>query len=624
MSGSVSTLLSRVSADREQVKIQSSNIARSEVEGHTRKDSQYQVRNHDGIGGVKIGRITRHVNQTLQESIFRQNSLYHKEDVQKTYMEQISYMFGNKGEELSYVHDLGRFSSTLIEIIGNPDPAKKSDAVFNANVFASKVRQISDKVSEIRDLVDKDIHTSIQTVNQLCTEIAQYNDEIYTLSINNIDITSLEDERDLCIHKLSEELDVQVFLNGNNKLSVYTQTGDILVQNNLSYALGYSPTTSVSPGDILSPITNSAGVDITSEFRSDQSTGKIAGLITLRDTTLVEMQWRLDEFSRVVRDEANIIHNEGSAIGGPDTLTGTSRVPGMVMGTTLEDTTQTTGNGMLRIGVIDYDGTLLDYKDINLTTAGNTVDDLLDAINSTPYGTSDPEGTFTIDFANGIDGALQITSTAGHTIAITGVTGYDKPQMSLGNSFDPDTALGFSHFFGLNNLFTTHDFLYDNTSAQAEPGISNTLSIRADIRLNANALAIGRLTQEDPPSTARGSALGIRQSDILRDMQTKISQGPMHFRATGSMVSVVTSAVDYAERILSHTQMELDNVRSNAALKKSEYDKLSTTAHLESAVDPSAVMMEIYQLSIAQQITAKALQTVLSMEKELFSTLSGV
>ena len=397
----------------------------------------------------------------------------------------------------------------------------------------------------------------------------------------------------------------------DKKQYIYTNSGRALVQEFESYPLTCPASNVVVPGQVLSPVTQ-GGVDITAELTG----GKLSGLINLRDTFLPGIQDELDELARNVRDSINALHNEGTAIDGPTTLTGNTAVPGL--GTTLAGTTVISGAGTVRIGVVDSNGTLLDYKDVALTE-NMTVAGLLAAVTGAPYTTNDVNGDFTL--AQLPTGELQLTSTAGYSVTI-GASGPAKPMINLGAAYDANTALGFSHFFGMNDLFVTPGFLASNVP---QVGIANIFDLRPDIIHNQRFMAIGRLSnQVAPPPTNPGQALGIAQTDIALEIVNQLKGGNLQFSAVGSLTASMTNVIEYSERIISTAQLEINTVNTQATVNKNIYDELALRANDVSGVEPVNELMEIYTLSASQQVTSQALSIVLDTMKELYNTIGRV
>ncbi len=606
---SVSTLLSKIKFDRDQTRLTSANIARADVDGYTRKVAYAEkLLSNDTLTGIKQSQISRVIDRVLQKEIRNKNSDFGKTTVLNNYYKTIEQMLGSKGDDSSYVHTLNDFAVTVGQIASITDGNKKREAVQKAQKLCTQLNTIADQVNDLRFQVDQEIKTAITSFNSLMTTVQDLNRQIVSLEISRLDTTNLEDERDLAIHKMAELAGLKLYESDNNNISLALESGDIITTLSDTYPLSYTENTYLSPGDILSPVTTFTGLDITTSLTE----GKIAGLLNLRDTVLTDLQAEFDELTRVLRDTANALHNEGSALGGESTLTGLSYAPGIVG--PLAGATVISGQGTLRIGVTDLDGTLLDYKDIALTD-NMTITSLVATISGTVYANSNPTGDFTVTQL--ASGELQITSTAGKYVAI-GSADSPKATLSATSTYDNTQAYGFSHFFGLNNLFLTGNSVANSNS---QVGISNALSVNPVLVSNTNALSVGRLTSSTPAPTNAGLGITAGDATVALEIGDALTQGSLTFNAVGALNSAIISTTEYATRMMALTQSDIKTAKNNQTLDERVFNELTTLAQNKSAVDPSEEIMKIFELSTSQNLTSKALNIVQTMDKDLIDTL---
>ena len=111
-------------------------------------------------------------------------------------------------------------------------------------------------------------------------------------------------------------------------MQVYTTSGQTLVDNS-AHEVSYSTVSSVTGATTYSSTSSSGfsgitvnGVDITAQITS----GDIGALIGLRDTVLPAAQSQLDQLATQLADSLNAVHNTGTSLPPPSTLTGTAAV----------------------------------------------------------------------------------------------------------------------------------------------------------------------------------------------------------------------------------------------------------------------------------------------------------
>lgn len=619
----ISTLVSMIKTEKALSNISSTNISSANIEGYACKNADVLSLNTDGrLGGSTLSRIYNTIDPILQSQTRKENSIYSKQQVTDQFYQKLNLMFGSKGTQTSFVHNLGRFTSSMREITTNPDLTKKTQAVSDAVTFANQINDVVTTVKDLRGSTDQMLANAIDRINTLIQQITDINQKISSLSMSSggspitsgyVDVTSFENQRDNFVQELSGLVDINIFKTDENKYNIsLAGSGRTLVQGNYNYKLDYTVSTSVVPGQTLSPITY-LGVDITAEIAQ----GQVAGLIDMRDTVLVNAQQEFDELTRSIRDTVNALHNQGASLRGASTLAGTTSVPGL--GTQLLSTTPISGTGTVRIGVIDNLGTIKDYKDIALTD-GMTIGSLVSNITGTNYNVSSGTvaatgGDFT--FTQLSSGAIQIQSTANNTIVI-GAAGPVQPMLSLGSTYSASAGLGFSHFLGLNNFFVTGD---DLASSASQIGIANKLQVRPDIVSNSSYLAVGTLSNDVPVSQLPGGALGNRKTDIADQIQTQLSKGNISFLTAGQIPANTGDAQSYATQIMSMMQGDINQSSKDLKLYESIYTQLAALAAQKTSVDVSDELIKIYNISNSQQLASKALSLTLEMQKSVINII---
>lgn len=608
----VDVLMSKIRTDRQLTNIHSTNISNAEVTGYTRKSAETisQIVNGE-MGGVRLSAPSRSVDKVLQLESRRQNTYLNKTSTIDSYMQRIGMVMGTRGDQNSFSHDLGRFVNALNEVTGNISIAKKSEAVNLGVRFANNLQHATNTLNTYRGDIDNEIAVGVNSVNDLIGKIAERNKMIVEMLGRDTNTTNIEDERDVYIQELGAQLGVRVNQGSDKMVYIYTTSGTPLVQSYESYPLSYNQSNSITPGQTPLPGVTQNGLDITASITQ----GRLSGLFELRDSVLLDLQAEFDELTRVVRDTVNALHNEGGAINGQSTLTGTTTAPGLTG--PLNGSTIISGNGAVRLGVIDKNGTLIDYKDIPLT-ANMTVTSLLSDVNAAAYGFNNASGAFNLTQL--ASGELQLSTSQGNSVII-GAAGPTKPTLNLGSSYDATTALGFSHFFGLNNFFETPGALAITTP---QVGIANTLQVRADIVENQAYMALGRLNSDTPPLSGPGLGLGVRNTEVCADIASYLQNGPSQFNAAGLLAQSQTSSIEFSERIISVTQQLINDSNRQTTIAQKVYDELAMRANEISGVNTSDELMELYRIQSSIQITGQALAIYMKTIENLFRTIGNI
>ncbi len=590
---SITSILSVIKTQDGLANISSTNISNAERDGYMAKHAQViSLGSQGGLSGVTLSPIYNAIDPTIELQTRKENSTLSQNQVMHKFYEDISVMFGAKGTQSSFAHDLGRFITTVDGITANPDLSKKTEAMAFARSFATNISGVANKINDLCSSYDQMLNKAVKEVNELMKRITAFNETIAQLSISRdqsspalagyIDVTSLENDRAELVHQLAGFVDIDVFKTPDNTLTIATMgSGRTLVKGSYNYQLDYTPSTIVVPGQALSPITTDIGVDINAEITN----GQLGGLLRMRDQDLVKAQSEFDELTRVIRDTVNALHNQGAALMGGSTLTGTMSLPGLA-NAPFDGNTQISGTGTVRLGVIDNHGTIIDYKDVPLVN-GMTIATLMNAVGTQDY-----------------------TVSGGAVAAVGGV----QPMISLGNAYDPTTGLGFSHFFGLNNLFQTGTDLASSTS---QTGIANQLSIRPDLLVNSSHLSVGTLSDGTPIPTLLGGALGNRKTDIAQAIAHQLSQGNLQFLPAGDVQGIAIDAQNYSTQLISLLQNKANQAKYDLKSSQTTYNQVAALAADKSSVKVSEELIKMYNTNTSRQVATQALKYIFEMREAI-------
>ncbi len=620
---SITPILSVIKTQDGLANISSTNISNAERDGYVAKHAQViSLGSQGGLSGVTLSPIYNAIDPTIELQTRKENSTLSQNQVMHKFYEDISVMFGAKGTQSSFAHDLGRFIATVDGITANPDLSKKTEAMAFARSFAANISGVANKINDLRSSCDQMLDKAVKEVNELMKRITVFNETIAQFSISRdqsspamagyIDVTSLENDRAELVHQLAGFIDIDVFKTPDNTLTITTTgSGRTLVKGSYNYQLDYTPSTVVVPGQALSPITTDIGVDITTEITN----GQLGGLLRMRDQDLVKAQSEFDELTRVIRDTVNALHNQGAALMGGSTLTGTMSLPGLA-NAPFDGNTQISGTGTVRLGVIDNQGTIIDYKDVPLTN-GMTISTLMNAVGAQNYTVSGGAVAAvggSITFTQLPTGEMQLQSTDGHTIVI-GAVGGVQPMISLGNAYDPTMGLGFSHFFGLNNLFQTGT---DLASSASQTGIANQLSIRPDLLVNSSHLSVGTLSDGTPIPTLPGGALGNRKTDIAQAIAHQLSRGNLQFLPAGDVQGITIDAQNYSTQLISLLQNKANQAKYDLKSSQITYNQVAALAADKSSVKVSEELIKMYNTNTSRQVATQALKYIFEMREAIF------
>ncbi|MBI1326393.1 MAG: flagellar hook-associated protein FlgK [Alphaproteobacteria bacterium] len=503
------------------------NITNADKPGYSRKEYGARYLTTTGVGSVPIrGVYNGSINQFLVKSVVGDVSDMARARTVSNSLDYYAKRLGNTDSGYTIVGTMNMLFASLQRLSYTPENAPdKAQVVNDAQAAAYQFNALSGEIQKLRLQADQQIEQSVNRINDALTQINTLNYKLRDGVNNDVSIAEFEDQRARYLQVVAEELDIQYFISSDNILNIYTAGGQALV-NSTPHVLDHTALSSVNSTVTYPAIFDTIdldGVDITTSVRS----GTLAGLIQLRDTILVNEQAKLDELATTFMDEINAVLNTGASVPSRNVMTGV--VDGLLPGSLAAAT------GFVRLSTTDSAGVVQAYYDIDLSTTGGTVIGIMAAINAFP------EFTAVLD----ADGQLQISAVnPAHGVAI------NEMDSSVGPS-----GRGFSHFFGLNNLF--------------EGTGSENMAIAAYLQTSPDYLAVSVLSNSltlavgDIGVSAGNGATALAAANILKDANVS-------FSAAGGFAAQNTSIFTYAEKFTS-------NAAYAAALAENDYTTLNLT-----------------------------------------------
>lgn len=501
---------SSLRAIQTQLALASSNIANADTDGYTVKSAAKvsTVTGGGGLGtGTEIADIISKVDANLLKSIASAASDDSKASTTADYLDRLGDVLGELSSDdsggVSLAASLADLVSALEELAATPESdTLKTQAVLGLADAAASLRDTSAQVQSLRADADADIETAVATINQSLNAIDSMNTAITEARARGDSTADLEDQRMVLVQQLAEQIDITYFTGADGAMTIYTG-GEALLNSQvheLSYqAAGTVTGETVYPGGFDAITLN--GKDITNSLKS----GKLAALVELRDETLPDVQNQLDDVASALKEGLNTLHNQGSAVPPPQTLTGTRE--------DLSSTDSFAGTGTLQVVLADQEGNTVTSADIDLSTL-TSLDDLLGALNAVSGLSASLDA----------DGQLVLSATD----STTGVA-------LSGGEVGGDSL---SSYFGLNDLLTGDgaENLYLHDDIAASPSLLAVGSIGS----SGISLGAGTLSQAMADAVSAANVTDAAAS-IISDASAKLEQAD---REAASAETKLTSLTD--------------------------------------------------------------------------------
>lgn len=623
LSSTLSSAISGLHAAQASINSTAHNIVNANTEGFSRKTLSQESRILAGQGaGVELGLVERIADEFLIAEVRNQAAITGRSIVIDTYQSRTQDAFGHPSSGQDIGSRIGELTAAL-EAFGNDHQtlAVAHQAVERASEIANSIHQLDARVQNLRSEANSEVEQLVQSISTDLDTIDKLNNLITSVHKTGEHNADLFDKRDLALKELAEKIEIDTYHQDDGSLAVYTTEGQALVDATprvLSYITAgeivpNAPLAALSifRNDQIDPTTGepfasangvelvTAGVraHLTPELQNDATpdadqqivsklgSGKLQGLIEMRDVAFPALTDQLQELAEGLRFALNAAQNDSVSWPQPDALSGSR--------TDLSSFAGATRGGSATLAVIDgNDGSTLLAFEIDIGAAVDEVD-LVNQINTSlgAFGTAQI----------GADGQLDISLTgADQGIAIA----EGDSSILVTDAAGRDRDYGFSHYFGLN------DFLVNNGSRPTD------LVVHPDLVIDPARLGSAKLDVETPPLTATLGGPGDNRgakglAEAIEANYALIERGQLPARNTdlgayaAEIVSITAAAAARAE----------DQARSDIALSEAVTFKADSVTGVNLDEEISALMT----LQQAYSVAARLITTVDEMFDELMN-----
>ena len=560
------TGVSGLTANQVALNTTSNNIANVNTDGYVRKQAGFETNVLAGVPtGVKASKAIRAVNRFLAQEervVLAQEKRF---EAMKILHDQFQTLLGSPGDDLTFT---GRLDKAFQQIAGlATDPAgnvRRMNATNHLQDYANEINRVSKLLQDLRSDADIRVSQTLISVNNEINFLNQINPKIVRAISLGEDSSSLVEQRDKSIRKLSEFIDVGSFRMEGGAVGITTGNGQVLLdqlKRELTYESVGTLTTKTEFEQIkiqkVNPDGTLTSVDVLDPFLNS---GFLFGLLEMRDVQIPNMLSSLGQISGRVIDELNRVHNNNSTVPAPAFFEGRN------VGVLAADNHNFTGK--TTIATIDGNNKIVDRLEIDFTAGttskngggaaaigGNTIQHIITAVNTQFGGTA----------LSLVAGKLSLQAATGTGVAI--LQDESAPSSRGGR--------GFAHFFGFNDLMTSNaPATFETGMASGDVhGFGSTGAVKIDLigsrgqntkSFNLDFAAAG--------ATSLGDVINVLNTGFAGFASFSLSQNGELLATPGSAFS------DHHFSIINDT-----TARGNSAIKFSEFFGISRDFNIDRA-----------------------------------------
>jgi len=300
--------LSGLDAAMKGLEVIGNNIANAATEGYHRQrlDLTPAYTSQVGAvllgGGVEVEGVTRLIDEMLEKEILRQESSLGQISSEINSLHTVETSFAELSGEGTLSQTLDEFFKALDDLSANPTKTVWQNGVITQGKnLAGKFRTLADFLDSTENNVQLEAETTVEQINLLAGQIAEFNDKIERKEITGGVANNSRDQRDQLIKKLSTLIGVE------------TQTREYGVVNVTASGIPLVTKTAVNELEIGLRADGKLGIAVAGadNYRSDIDGGRIGGLLTLKNDILDDIHTKLDNLASSIINKMNDYHVQG-------------------------------------------------------------------------------------------------------------------------------------------------------------------------------------------------------------------------------------------------------------------------------------------------------------------------
>ena len=283
------------------------NIANANVAGYSRQRAELSTAQgqFSGAGyfgkGSDVATITRSHNAFLTRETMTTQGLAAKDDARLQQLRQLETVFPTGEQGLG--HATQQFLNAFSDLASLPaDTSTRQVVLSRAQELAARFSSAGAQVDDMQRLLREDLKSTVQTVNELTSNIAQLNQQIAAARGLGQPPNDLLDARDRLLGDLSKQVSITtvaaddgtvgVFAGGGQRLVLGVQASPLVVVNSLG-----------DPSRAAVAVVDN-GVALRLDERS-LGGGRMAGLLQFQNNDLVDAQLLLGQMAAAIGGAVN-------------------------------------------------------------------------------------------------------------------------------------------------------------------------------------------------------------------------------------------------------------------------------------------------------------------------------
>jgi flagellar hook-associated protein 1 FlgK len=301
----------------------SHNISNVNTEGYSRQNVEQTAGPVISNGRLTIGtgawakKVTRVSDEYLERRIQQEHKNFSNAEEKDTYLQQTEQIFNESNND-----GLNRLATRLFnefrQLSTDPSNSAIRAAVReSSSQLASDVSRMDKELKEVAKNIDTRLEGYVGEVNSLAAEVRDLNLLIDKAELDGGSAPDLHDKRDIALKKLGAMADISTSRDNHGRVTV-TLAGQVAIVAGESLKplevmrTPPDPASGKKEGSLDIFIKDPIPQKLTQFFK----TGRLGGLLEVRDKDIVAAQDRINNIAYTMAKEVNALHRQGFGLDG--------------------------------------------------------------------------------------------------------------------------------------------------------------------------------------------------------------------------------------------------------------------------------------------------------------------
>jgi flagellar hook-associated protein 1 FlgK len=263
--------------------------------------------------GVHAESVRRSFESFVEEQLLASRERLGEFTASSNALARLEPLFGD-ANNLGIGAGLNDFFGALQDVATNPsDLSARTVFLSKATALAGRFNQATADLTAAQGFLDRQVGQTITDVNRLTSQIADLNTDIARAESAGQQANDLRDERGAALADLGELIEISSIEDATGQLTVFAGRGHVLVDKERAYRLVAVPNLS---NNGLLDVHYDAGAGPTTSLGPVIQSGRLKGLLDVRDQTIPSLQASLDTLASEVVTQVNQQHRLGFGLDG--------------------------------------------------------------------------------------------------------------------------------------------------------------------------------------------------------------------------------------------------------------------------------------------------------------------